>query len=1106
MKKIICNFLLLLVSMIVYSQSSKDLYIMNRIYVNDGNQYIDYLHYYDTFGQPIELIQKKITPTNNDLIIFRKYDGFGREVKQWLPVSMTNVTGRISESTITNKAVSDYSDPRPFSETLYESSPLSRILKEKGPGVSWDYYDHHVCYTYDVNEAVIACFVVNESGKLERKANSFSINTLFKIITTDEDGKTIIQFKDKQERIILERKGSDSDTYFVYNNLGQLSYVLPPNAIDAMLISGVYEDTHSAVRNFAYVYKYDNSGNCCFKQLPGCDPILMKYDKGDQLVFSQDGNQRTKNEWSFYLYDELGRMVVRGSCISPPITSFENAVVKATYNGETTLGGYSVNPSLSGIIKLMEVIYYDNYSFVNALTVLEKSKMAMLTFSGYDNAFPNNTDPNGKGLITGTRIYQLVDSSKYTISAMYYDQYGRLVQKHSSNHLNGFEDEYYAYYFSGKAKQRQHVHSAAGEDTQTEMYSYTYDHAERLLSVSHKIGNAPAITLAQNTYDEVGRLKTKKLATEISTYNYNIRGWLTQIAGTNYQQTLTYDVSVNDLMPGISSYNGNISATKWKAGTETMERGYKFEYDEINRLKVATYGEGTSLIDNPNRYDEKVTLYDKMGNIENLERHGKADGTNVFGIIDNLTYAYTGNKLTKVTDSATLTTTYYGAFQFVDGANDVTEYTYDANGNLKKDYNKKIVDIAYNSLNLPDGLQFTNGNTTMYTYDATGNKLSVTHQTAVAGITIPMSSEMITLTPEQIYSSFKTDYCGNMIYENGELSKILTEEGYITFSGSTPVYHYYLRDHQGNNRVVLNQSGTVEQVNHYYPFGGLFGESTNIETQPYKYNGKEFDGMYGLNLFDYGARHYDAALGRWMVVDPLTEGYYNISPYAYVGNNPVYFIDLDGREVVISGTLSDEALRQLQDRMQNRITLTRNAESGKLSYTVNEGQKLKGYAKRMANMIDNQSITVNLITTDKNETSTGNLMVGGAFMGNTVTTDANGNKAVVANQEVNPNVLGSADTHTKTAGKMMMHEATEAYAGAQLSQKSGVSAAPATQADANNPRSVYMRAHNKATSQTPVSQTLYDRNGNVTTDVTQAVRVEWSVTRGSRSKVIQTYP
>lgn len=160
----------------------------------------------------------------------------------------------------------------------------------------------------------------------------------------------------------------------------------------------------------------------------------------------------------------------------------------------------------------------------------------------------------------------------------------------------------------------------------------------------------------------------------------------------------------------------------------------------------------------------------------------------------------------------------------------------------------------------------------------------------------------------------------------------------------------------------------------------------------------------------------------------------------------------------------------------------------------------------MANMIDDKSITVNLITTDKNETSTGNLMTGGAFMGNTVTTDADGNKTVNAYQEVNPNVLGSADAHTNTQGKMMMHEATEAYAGAQISKKSGVSAGPATQADASNPRSVYSKAHRKATSQTPFYQTLYDTNGNVTTDVTQAVRVEWSVTKRNKSKVIQTYP
>ena len=98
-----------------------------------------------------------------------------------------------------------------------------------------------------------------------------------------------------------------------------------------------------------------------------------------------------------------------------------------------------------------------------------------------------------------------------------------------------------------------------------------------------------------------------------------------------------------------------------------------------------------------------------------------------------------------------------------------------------------------------------------------------------------------------------------MIYENGTQKLLLTEEGYINLTG-TQQYHYYLKDHQGNNRVVINQSGTVEETNHYYPFGGVFGTTGN--TQPYKYNGKELDTKKGLNWYDYGARHYDAALGK----------------------------------------------------------------------------------------------------------------------------------------------------------------------------------------------------------------------------------------------------
>jgi len=145
---------------------------------------------------------------------------------------------------------------------------------------------------------------------------------------------------------------------------------------------------------------------------------------------------------------------------------------------------------------------------------------------------------------------------------------------------------------------------------------------------------------------------------------------------------------------------------KWKAGDETIERGYQFTYDGLDRLATANYGEGTSLTANPNRYDELVT-YNKMGNIFTLKRQGKTDLN--FGMIDDLTYnTYNGNQVTKITEAVTPGPLYAGAFHFMDGANVAVEYTYDANGNLKKDYNKKIVDIQYNSLNLPDGLQFTN--------------------------------------------------------------------------------------------------------------------------------------------------------------------------------------------------------------------------------------------------------------------------------------------------------------------------------------------------------------------------------------------------------------
>ena len=308
----------------------------------------------------------------------------------------------------------------------------------------------------------------------------------------------------------------------------------------------------------------------------------------------------------------------------------------------------------------------------------------------------------------------------------------------------------------------------------------------------------------------------------------------------------------------------------WKAGNETTLRGYKFTYDGLDRMLDAVYGEGTNIGSNANRFTEKVTGYDKNGNILALQRYGQT-GTSSYGLIDNLTFTLDGNQLSRVDDAVTVSA-YNDGFEFKDAVKQADEYAYDANGNLTKDLNKNISEIQYNCLNLPCKVTFTDGSTIEYTYAADGTKLRTKH--VINGTTTT------------------TDYCGNVIYENGVQKLMLTEAGYLNLTDSK--YHYYLQDHQGNNRVVIDQSGTVEETNHYYPFGGVFTNSTSV--QPYKYNGKELDTKKDLNWYDYGARHYDAALGRFATVDPSSESYYETSPYAYCLNTPINMIDPDGND------------------------------------------------------------------------------------------------------------------------------------------------------------------------------------------------------------------
>ena len=218
------------------------------------------------------------------------------------------------------------------------------------------------------------------------------------------------------------------------------------------------------------------------------------------------------------------------------------------------------------------------------------------------------------------------------------------------------------------------------------------------------------------------------------------------------------------------------------------------------------------------------------------------------------------------------------------------------------------------ALSLPRQITFYDDTKMKLTYDAAGNKLRAEYWTiptfnpggpigpvGIGGGDEPQGGGIVgpILPPiNQNDPQVVTDYCGNLIYRNDTLSMLFTEEGYVTFDErGEPLYHYYLRDHLGSVRVVLDGDGTVEQVNDYYPSGTLMYTSTNGTVQPYKFGQKELERTLPLDEYDFGARWMDPTVGaRFTTMDPLCEKYYEVSPYVYCGGDPVGNIDDDGRD------------------------------------------------------------------------------------------------------------------------------------------------------------------------------------------------------------------
>ena len=627
-------------------------------------------------------------------------------------------------------------------------------------------------------------------------------------------------------------------------------------------------------------YVYDRSNRLCFvlqpmyQTTPDLDrySFQYRYDGRDNCVYKKlPGAQHV-----LYEYDGNDRMVFSQDGNRRLLATGNWTYYKYDGFGRLTQQGECTGKNTSSNTVVHVQNYYDDYSFVGS--------------TGFPaGSFVLDTSGHGKGSLTGS-VITVLDSGTKLYAAYYYDIKGRVVKTVQSNLLGGYDVTSTVYTFTDNPSTLTHTHTASGKPTRTEVYSYSYDHADRVSKVEHTLGGTK-VTLAGYAYDNLGRLQSKSLhgsAANKLTYAYNVRSWLTGISGSKFTQNLYYNTG-----NGTAKYNGSISSMTWQAGDDSTVRGYKFTYDGLDRIQNAIYGETASLSTNINRFSENVSEYDKNGNIKSLQRYGRT-GASAYGMLDNLTYTLNGNQLTRVDDAVT-TSAYNSGFEFKDGVKQANEYTYDSNGNLTKDLNKGITDIQYNCLNLPSQVTFSDGSTITYTYAADGTKLKTAHKMG-----------NVTLT---------ADYCGNVIYENGVQKLLLTEEGYINLTG-TQQYHYYLKDHQGNNRVAINQSGTVEETNHYYPFGGVFASTGNA--QPYKYNGKEYDTKKGLNWYDYGARHYDAALGRFTTVDPLAEKHYSTNPFTYCLNNPLKYVDPLGTDTI---SVIDQNIRPF-DRGKSGETYT----------------------------------------------------------------------------------------------------------------------------------------------------------------------------------------
>jgi RHS repeat-associated protein len=891
--------------------------------------------YYDGFGRPIQQVGMQVTPLQKDIIQPIVYDSQGRQTKSYLPYTDGSANGNYRANALTGQAgyysngaadkVAD--DSMPFTQQIIENSPLQRLLQAGSVGTGFQPGEHYSSVNYRSNTSTTDGNIILWLPDGTR-SGAYADNSLSVTEATGPDGNKALTFTDKAGRTILKRQVLDAthntDTYYIYNNAGGISYAIPPKAVKLLTDNPTYTLTQTGVAALIYKYTYDAKGRLASKTIPGAGDLYVIYDPLDRPVLLQDANLRVNNRWNFIKYDVQGRAVVQGyytdathttpAAMQTYVDAMASSYNTLWYEGRSstsTTEYYTNNVFPTTGTTILACSYYDDYDLNYDASHANDFSYTAQGLAGEGAA---TTYTRGMLTISRTRSVGLGLANAWFNKIIFYDKRGNVIQVRSNNQLVSTLNDMATSVpdFTGVPKLTKVVKTHGAGLSNTVLSAYGYDAMLRVKFVTQQYNTGSVDTVAKYEYNELGQLIDKKLgvkstgALQSVDYRYNIRGQLLSInnsklnvdAANNDETTdvfgeeLFYDKS-NAQVGSTGTYSGQLTAVKWMskngAGTNSNERSYKYTYDGLMRFTQALYAERlstatvtTNFTLNANGFNEKVTEYDENGNIQALQRYSSTVGGSAGTKIDGLKYTYDTNNLNKL---LTVTDTTANAAGFRNYTGTTGSYTYDAAGNLKTDPYKGITAIAYNVLNRVDKVTLTypsaTGRYIDYTYDASGKLLRKRQY----------DNNVLQNT---------TDYIDGFVYLNGALSYFGMPEGRVRNTGSSLKAEYIITDHQGNARISFEDSGTgtakVVQENSYYAFGMSMTSTMAPPTTPNKnlYNGgsewqNDFADQPDWQQTFY--RNYDQTTGRFLAVDPMAEASASMTVYQYAGNNPVMMND-----------------------------------------------------------------------------------------------------------------------------------------------------------------------------------------------------------------------